>query len=200
MQAAERVIDRESLMREVRARHPPFGAALIADARVTARHRGERDEFRSRADAILQALRLMWQSDAFLAQALYRAKARMQALGIPVAPRIAHRLAIAICQVTIGDPVVVKPGVYLLHGQVVIDGLTEIGSGVTIAPFVTVGLRQGNIAGPVIGDEVSIGTGAKVLGQLRVGDGARIGANAVVIADVAPGATAVGLHGGSNAP
>ena len=74
---------------------------------------------------------------------------------------------------TIGDPVVIQPGLYLLHGQVVIDGLTEIGHGVTIAPFVTIGLAPGDIVGPRIGDEVQIGTGAKVLGAIEVGDGAR---------------------------
>ena len=174
--------------------------ALLADARLTAHYRGERSEFRSTADGIVQALRLMGQSDAFLAQAMYRAKARMQALGIPLLPRIAHRLAMMIGQIAIGDPVVVQPGIYILHGQVVVDGLSEIGSGVTIAPFVTIGLRQGNPFGPVIGDGVGIGTGAKVLGSLRVGDGAQIGANATVIGDVAPGGIAVGLHRGGTEP
>ena len=46
--------------------------------------------------------------------------------------------------------------------------------------------------GPVIGDRVFIGTGAKVLGAITVGDDARIGANAVVIEDVPAGATVVG--------
>jgi serine O-acetyltransferase len=179
-------------MREIRSRHPRLGEALVADARVTAEHRGERHEFRSAADAALQILRLMWSSDAFLAQAFYRAKARLQALGVPVLPRICHRLAMTIAQVTIGDPVVVEPGLYLLHGQVVIDGLTEIGPRARIAPFVTIGLRQGDILGPRIGSDVEIGTGAKVLGRITVGDGARIGANAVVIDDVAPASTVVG--------
>jgi hypothetical protein len=67
------------LMRERRSRHPGLREALLADARVTAAHRGERPEFRSRADAALQILRLMWTSDAFLAQACYRVKARLQA-------------------------------------------------------------------------------------------------------------------------
>ena len=44
-------------------------------------------------------------SDTFFAQVLYRAKASMQAAGVPVLPRIAHRLAMAIAQVCIGDPV-----------------------------------------------------------------------------------------------
>ena len=84
-------------------------------------------------------------SDAFLAQALYRVKARLQALGVPVLPRIAHRLAMALAQVSIGDPVVVHPGVYIVHGQVVIDGLVEIHSGATICPWVTIGLRAGDV-------------------------------------------------------
>src|SRR5690242_4505682 len=115
----------KSLMREIRARHPRFWEAITADARVTLRHRGEREEFDGQLDAALQVLRLLWVSDAFLAQALYRAKARLQQLGVPALPRIAHRLAIITGQVTIGDPVVVHPGLYLLHGQVVIDGIVE---------------------------------------------------------------------------
>ena len=166
--------------------------SILADARVNAAFRGERHEFRSHADAIGQALRLALVSDAFIGQALYRVKARLQALGVPVLPRLAHRLAIVSSQVMIGDPVSVAPGVYLVHGQVVIDGFTRIGTGVTIAPFVTIGLRAGNLQGPTIQDDVSIGTGAKVIGPVTVGARAVIGANAVVVDDVAPGATVVG--------
>jgi serine O-acetyltransferase len=98
-----------------------------------------------------------------------------------------------VAQVSIGDPVVVHPGVYVVHGQVVIDGLVEVGSGTVIFPWVTVGLRAGNVRGATIEEGVSIGTGAKIIGPVRVGAGARIGANAVVIADVEANATAVGL-------
>src|SRR3954463_7270742 len=84
--------------RELRSRHPRFREAVVADARMTALHRGESHEFRSPLDAALQIARLAWASDAFLAQALYRAKARMQALGVPILPRLAHRLAMAIAQ------------------------------------------------------------------------------------------------------
>jgi serine O-acetyltransferase len=178
--------------RALRARHPRLREALMADARITAAYRGERHEFRSRLDVAVQLLRLAWVSDAFAAQALYRVKARMQALGIPVLPRLAHRLAMALAQVSIGDPVVVEPGVYILHGQVVIDGAAEIHTGVTIAPWVTIGLRAGDYRGATIERNVSIGTGAKVIGAVRVGEGARIGANAVVVTDVPPGVTVVG--------
>ena len=150
------------MMKALRARHPGLREALLADARVTAAYRGERHEFRSRADAALQVLRLMWVADAFLAQ------------------------------VSIGDPVVMAPGVYIVHGQVVIDGVVDIASGVVIAPWVTVGLRAGIVRGPNIEAGVSIGTGAKVIGPITVGAGAQVGANAVVVRDVAAGATVVG--------
>jgi serine O-acetyltransferase len=176
----------------LRARHPRLGAALLADARITARLRGERHEFGSRRDAALQAARLAWVSDAYLALAFYRLKAALQAQGVPVAPRVAHRLAMIVAQVSIGDPVVMAPGVYVIHGQIVIDGLVDIAEGVVIAPFVTIGLRAGDVQGPTIERDVSIGTGAKVIGPVRIGAGATVGANAVVIDDVPAGATVVG--------
>jgi serine O-acetyltransferase len=176
----------------LRAQHPPVREALIADARLTALLRGERHEFRSSADTALQLVRLAWSSDAFLAQACYRLKAGLQARRVPLLPRLAHRVAMAVAQVSIGDPVLVHPGVYLLHGQVVIDGVVEIGAGVMIAPFVTVGLRAGDVRGARIERDVSIGTGAKVIGPVHIGAGATIGANAVVVDDVPAGATVVG--------
>jgi serine O-acetyltransferase len=182
-----------ALIGEVRAEHPRFFAALIADAKVTSAYRSERSEFNGRRDALLRAARLMWVSDAFLAQALYRAKARLQSLGVPVLPRLAHRLAMMTAQVCIGDPVVMQPGVYIAHGQVVVDGFVKIGRGVVIFPWVTIGLRAGNFRGPTIDRDVHIGTGAKVIGPITIGAGARIGANAVVVNDVAERATVVGI-------
>jgi serine O-acetyltransferase len=193
MSGEKQHVDGASLMRSVRSGHPRLRDAVIADARVTAAYSFQRHEFRSRFDAVLQALRLMWVSDAFLAQVLYRVKARLQALGVPLLPRLAHRLAMVIAQVSIGDPVLVHPGVYIVHGQVVIDGFVKIHSGAVISPFVTIGLRGGSIIGPTIGPNVSIGTGARVLGSVRVGAGARIGANAVVVDDVPPSTTVVGV-------
>jgi serine O-acetyltransferase len=182
-----------SLMKEIRSRHPGLRDAVLADARVTLRHRGEREVFGSSLDAAIQVLRLSWSSDAFFAQVLYRVKARLQRAGVPVLPRIAHWLAVVTGQIVIGDPVVVQPGMYLLHGQVVIDGVVEIEPGAVIGPFVTIGLRSGDIAGPTIERDVTIGTGAKLLGGIRVGAGASVGANAVVVDDVPPGATVVGV-------
>lgn len=182
----------EDLWRDIRSRHPRLRDAVPADARVTAGFRGERADFHSPWDTAVQIARLAWVSDAFLAQLLYRVKARLQALGIPVLPRVAHRLAMVLAQVSIGDPVVVHPGVYIVHGQVVVDGLVEIHSGTVLFPWVTIGLRAGEGQGATVGEGVSIGTGAKVIGAVNVGAGAVVGANAVVVDDVPEGATVVG--------
>jgi serine O-acetyltransferase len=180
-------------MAGIRSRHPGLREAVVADARITAQHRFERHEFHGTLDTLIQVLRLMWVSDAFLAHALYRLKAALQRRGVPLLPRLVHKLAMLSAQVSIGDPVVMEPGVYIVHGQVVIDGLTEVKRGAVISPWVTIGLRGGELAGPTIGPNASVGTGAKVLGNVDVGAGARIGANAVVVDDVPTGATAVGI-------
>jgi serine O-acetyltransferase len=182
---------REQLFASIHVAQPRLREAIVQDAAVTLSYRGE-GEFDSRLDALAQMIRLAWVSDAFFAQVLYRAKARMQALGVPLLPRIAHRLAVGLAQVSIGDPVVIEPGVYIVHGQVVIDGIVSIGAGAVLAPFVTIGLRAGNFQGPTLERGVQVGTGAKLLGPIRVGAGARIGANAVVLDDVPAGATVAG--------
>jgi serine O-acetyltransferase len=156
------------------------------------RYRGERYEFRGTLDTAMQIVRLAVVSDAYLGQALYRCKAALQARRVPLLPRVAHRLAMIVAQISIGDPVIVAPGVYFIHGQVVADGLVEIGPDTTIAPFVTIGLRAGDVCGPTIGAGVSIGTGAKLIGPVTIGDCAQIGANAVVVSDVAAGVTVAG--------
>jgi serine O-acetyltransferase len=177
----------------VRSGHPRFVDAVLADTRITAAHRGDRHEFRSRFDAWIQALRLAIVSDAFLAQVCYRAKAASQARRLPVLPRLFHRLAMVTGQICIGDPVVVQPGVYIPHGQVVVDGVVEIGTGVVLFPFVTIGLQAAEVKGPTVGDRVVIGSGAKILGPVRVGKKARVGANAVVLTDVPDHTTVVGI-------
>lgn len=86
-------------------------------------------------------------------------------------------------------------GLFIDHGMgVVIGETTEIGDNVTIYHGVTLG-GTGKDKGkrhPTVGSDVVIGCGAKVLGPITIGDGAKIGANAVVLKDVPTGVTAVG--------
>ena len=184
---------RREFVRALHERQPGFREAVAADTRVTCRQRGERCEFRSGFDTFYNALRLVWVSDAFAAHIAYRLRTTLMRRRIPVLPRLLHRFSMITSQVMIGDPVLMHPGVYLIHGQVVIDGIIEIGSGAVIGPWVTIGLQAENVLGPTIGREVAVGSGALVIGPLTVGDGARIGAGAVVVGDVEPGATVVGV-------
>lgn len=193
LDAVPRTPDTRRLWSDVRSRHPRFRVAVAADAKLTAGRRGERNEYRSSLDLALQVLRLSLVTESFFAQCCYRAKARCRALRIPFVPVLLDRLARSTGQISIGDPVVVEPGVCIPHGQVVVDGMTSVGRGVVISPFTTLGLLVGNVEGPTIEDHVMIGTGARVLGPVRVGRGATIGANAVVVRDVPARSVAAGV-------
>jgi len=76
---------------------------------------------------------------------------------------------------------------------VVLDHRCVIGDNVRIDQQVTIGIRWDEKRAPVIGNNVRIGAGAKVLGSINIGDNVRIGANAVVLTDIPEGATAVGV-------
>ena len=85
---------------------------------------------------------------------------------------------------------------FIDHGACVVIGETaEIGNDVTLYHGVTLGGTTWSPGKrhPTIEDGVLIGAGAKVLGAITVGAGARIGANSVVVDDVAPGMTVVGI-------
>lgn len=79
-------------------------------------------------------------------------------------------------------------------GGVIVSGDAVIGDDTVIRNGVTIGMKRRDDPGsPVIGNRVDIGTGAKVLGKIRIGDDVIIGANAVVIRDVPAGCIAVGI-------
>jgi len=89
--------------------------------------------------------------------------------------------------------------VFIDHGMGVVIGETaEVGDGCTIYQGVTLGgttLYRGQKRHPTLGAGVVVGAGAKILGGFTVGEGARIGSNSVVVKEVAPGATVVGIPG-----
>jgi serine O-acetyltransferase len=85
---------------------------------------------------------------------------------------------------------------FIDHGMGVVIGETaEVGDDVLIYHGVTLGGLSGQPGKrhPTVEDGVTVGAGAQVLGPIRVGHGARIGANAVVVNPVAPGCTVVGI-------
>ena len=88
-------------------------------------------------------------------------------------------------------------GLFIDHGMGVVIGETaEIGDNVTIYHGVTLGGtgKDNGKRHPTVGNNVIIGCGAKILGPISIGDGAKIGANSVVLKNVPKGKTAVGIR------
>src|SRR5215211_4921225 len=118
--------------------------------------------------------------------------------GVPVAPRAIAATARTVTGIEIHPAAEVGDGLFIDHGMGVVVGETaEIGENVTLYQGVTLG-GTGFATGkrhPTVEDNVTIGSGAKLLGPIRIGHGAKIGANAVVVHDVPPNSTVVGNPG-----
>ena len=90
----------------------------------------------------------------------------------------------------------IAPGVFIDHGQGVVIGETaEIGTGTVLYQGCTLGGtgKEGGKRHPTVGEYCVISAGAKVLGNIKIGDHAKVGAGAVVLRDVPPYATVVGV-------
>jgi serine O-acetyltransferase len=117
---------------------------------------------------------------------------------VPLLPRAIAYAARAVTGVEIHPAAKIGKEFFIDHGAGVVIGETaEIGDRVTLYQGVTLGgtgFQRGK-RHPTLGDNVTVGSGAKLLGPIAVGDGAKVGANTVVIEDVPPGATVVGNPG-----
>lgn len=115
--------------------------------------------------------------------------------GIPVLPALCRRWAIAACGADILPRADIGGGCVLPHTPgLVIGGFTVIGEDATILHGVTFGEASfDTLDYPRLGDRVTVGAGATLLGGITVGDDAVIAAGAVVLADVPAGATAAGV-------
>jgi serine O-acetyltransferase len=128
----------------------------------------------------------------------HRVAHALEAAGVPVAPRALAAGARAVTGIEIHPAAAVGDGLFIDHGMGVVIGETaEIGENVTLYQGVTLG-GTGFAAGkrhPTVQDNVTIGSGAKLLGPITIGHGAKIGANAVVVHDVPANSTVVGNPG-----
>jgi serine O-acetyltransferase len=128
----------------------------------------------------------------------HRVAHALRAAGVPLAPRAIAYLSRAITGVEIHPAARIGGEFFIDHGSGVVIGETaEIGERVTLYQGVTLGgtgFQRGK-RHPTLGDNVTVGSGAKLLGPIAVGDGAKIGANTVVVEDVPPGSTVIGNPG-----
>ena len=122
---------------------------------------------------------------------------RRTPLGLPA--RLGYKVAHKAVEVTTGismpASVEAGPGFYIGHfGAIIIHPDSRFGRGCSIGQGVTLGTRgQGDGGVPVLGDNVYVGAGAKVLGGVNLGDNVSVGANAVVVKDVPADHVAVGV-------
>ena len=118
--------------------------------------------------------------------------------GLPLVPRSISMLSRTVTGIEIHPSARIGEGLFIDHGAGVVIGETaEIGHNVTLYQGVTLG-GTGFATGkrhPTVEDNVTIGSGAKLLGPITIGHGAKIGANSVVITDVPPNSTVVGNPG-----
>jgi serine O-acetyltransferase len=115
-----------------------------------------------------------------------------------LAARFLSHLGRFLTGVEIHPGAVIGKSLFIDHGMGVVIGETaEIGNNVTLYHGVTLGgtTWQKGKRHPTLGNNVVIGTGAKVLGPVRIGDNTRIGANSVVIGDIPPNSIVVGIPG-----
>ena len=118
--------------------------------------------------------------------------------GVPLAPRMLALGSRSFTNIEIHPRAQIGDGLFIDHGTGVVIGETaEVGDNVTMYQGVTLG-GTGFATGkrhPTAQDNVTIGSGAKLLGPITIGHGAKIGANSVVIHDVPPNSTVVGVPG-----
>ena len=132
------------------------------------------------------------------AMVFYRTAHALRAFGIPFFPRWISQIGKFFTGIEIHPGAIIGSELFIDHGMGVVIGETAIiGDNVTLYQGVTLG-GTGKERGkrhPTVGNSVVIGTGAKVLGNITIGDNSYIGANAVVIKDVPPNSTVVGVPG-----
>lgn len=134
----------------------------------------------------------------FHALLAYRLTHALSEWGIPLIPRVISQLARWVTGIEIHPRAVIGRGFFIDHGMGVVIGETAvIGDFVTLFQGVTLG-GTGKDRGkrhPTLGNHVVVGAGAKVLGNITIGDFVKIGANSVVLRSVPSNSTVIGIPG-----
>jgi len=128
----------------------------------------------------------------------YRLAHAVDARGLRLLARVISHLTRMLTGIEIHPRATIGHGLFIDHGMgVVIGETTVIGDHCHLLQGVTLGgtSTRREKRHPTLGNDVTVGAGAKVIGAVTIGDGARIGAGSVVVQSVPPGATVVGVPG-----
>jgi serine O-acetyltransferase len=132
----------------------------------------------------------------FHALLAYRVAHWLRSYSVPLIPRAISQTARALTGIEIHPSAKIGNGFFIDHGMGVVVGETaEIGDYVTLFQGVTLG-GTGKERGkrhPTLGNHVVVGAGAKILGAITIGDNVKIGANSVVLKNVAANSTVIGV-------
>ncbi len=131
-------------------------------------------------------------TDGSLCTILYRLTGFLRRIHLGPLAALIYKFNAFMTGAVIGRGAEFGPGLVILHSQaLVINTNVRGGENVILEGCVTIGAEKN--ASPVLGDRVFVGSGARIIGGVTIGDEARIGANAVVVKDVPDRATAVGV-------
>jgi len=132
-----------------------------------------------------------WFTDGTFAMVMYRLMQVCQGAHLVPLAMLFNKMNAFFGRCIIGRNASFGPRFVLVHSYgVVINSSARGGADIKLEHLVTVGAEKDRA--PVLGDDVFVGAGAKILGGVRIGSHVKIGANAVVVDDVPDGATAVG--------
>ncbi len=131
-------------------------------------------------------------TDGTLANVLFRTQEALASVGLAPLALVPHHLNKLLTGCVIGVRARFGPGLVLIHPiGVVINSSVKGGANVWIESGVVIGDNRGR--SPALGNDVFVGSGAKIIGGVTIGHRVRIGANAVVLHDLVDGVTAVGI-------
>jgi serine O-acetyltransferase len=177
-----------------------FGAASRIARRALSEVRCDLAAARERDPAThgLGTLEIFATSPGIHALLSHRIAHALQERGVPLLPRAMALVTRSMTGIEIHPAADIGCGLFIDHGAGVVVGETaKIGENVTLYQGVTLG-GTGFAVGkrhPTVEDNVTIGSGAKLLGPVTIGHGSKIGANTVVVTDVPPNTTVVGNPG-----
>jgi serine O-acetyltransferase len=145
-------------------------------------------------------------SDGTAAMVLYRLMQWSTRRRLGPLAMVFNKLNAVCCQCIIGRRANFGRGFVLIHSQGIVINTDVVGGDrIYLEHQVTIGAERGR--SPVLGNDIFVGAGAKVIGSIAVGDGARVGANAVVVHEVPAHTTVVGIpakivsrRGGAGSP
>lgn len=143
-------------------------------------------------------LEVLFTYSGIKAQIHYRIAHKLYEMGLRFLPRVICQRAKRKTGIEIHPGATIGTGLFIDHGSgVVIGETTEIGNNVTIYQGVTLGGTGKDVGKrhPTVEDNVMISAGAKVLGPVRIGEGSKVGAGSVVLKDIPPHCTVVGVPG-----